>query len=316
MISMWVLAMLVVSAAGLAHRASLNLKLSRLQRDSLRARLLARAEIKKAMAQLSEDRNDYDWLNEIWNAARETNFGSAGTFTLKITDEERKININTASLTLISSLLRESGINEQDALAIAEFIRIWRGDNALPPGPKADTDKLFKKSAFNAGEELVIVLEYFYQNSGAADYRAKAVELYEKIKDLVTVFPAGGSAGKVNINTVIPKALELLIKSGIADLEDAGIEINADAGDLLNKILEYRREKPFGDIGIENSLDIGGPAESDFRTIIAGLKPLIDIKSQNFAITCANASANTGARPNIECVFNRESGKILYWHEN
>lgn len=315
MVSMWVLAMLVIFAIGLGRRASLNLKLSRLQRDGLRARFAAEAGIKKAIANLKNDQNNYDSLDESWNANQKISFGSGESFTLQIADEERKININTASQELINAMLKESGADEEKASRIAEYICIWRGDNNPSFDTEAEIYNISRKSYFKSVEELMIILDYFYQGIDNENYRKQAKELYENIKGLITVFPAEDKS-KVNINTVNPKALELMIKTSITGLEATGDTINADPANLLNRILEYRRNNVFRDTALENSLDLSGPDESDFKKIITALKDSIDIESQNFRVTSTGEIKGTGVRSNIECVFDRKNEKKLYWHEN
>ena len=49
MINLWILALLVIFAIGLGHRASINLRLLRYQRDALKASLFANAGINKAV---------------------------------------------------------------------------------------------------------------------------------------------------------------------------------------------------------------------------------------------------------------------------
>jgi len=72
MIAMWVMAILVIFTLGLGHRASINLRLAKYQKDRLKAAYLAKAGISKAIAILQEDKNTpqtsgYDSLNEIWS---------------------------------------------------------------------------------------------------------------------------------------------------------------------------------------------------------------------------------------------------------
>lgn len=326
MVSMWVLAILATFAVGIAYRASVNLKLGRLQRDSARSYFLATAGIERAKVELKNDLNSHDSLLEPWSTGKDAaenplfedigiSTESGGTFTVRIIDEERKININTAPDILINTLLQESGIDEANASAITGYIRLWRGDNSAMPETDTETYNNFKRSPFNNCEELRIPLEYFYRDAGSGDYRARSEELYGKLRGLVTVYPATGTA-KTNINTASPEALGILIKSAAAKLNNAGASVSADPAALVNMILEYRRDNIFSDINLAGPLDLSGPAGSDLIKIINQLKELIGTESQNFRIISAGKITGSGASRAIECVFNRRERKIIHWHES
>ncbi len=291
-----------------------------------------------ARVELKKDQNNYDALDETWSTGRdsagkalfenmEIEPVSRGTFTIKylfdgqqdkylcMQDEERKINLNAASRDLINTLLKECSVPEAEAGEIAKYICVWRGDKNPDLNPQADIYKAFKKSPFNNAEELIIILEYFYQNAGNSDYRREAKDLYVTLRDLITVYPVAAGA-KVNINTASQKTIAILINSGINRLRQSGEVINATASALLNKILEYRQANVFKDADIEKSLILSGPDETDFRKIINELKGHIATESHNFRISSSGNIKNSATNYRIDCVFDRRNDKFVYWHQN
>ncbi len=137
-------------------------------------------------------------------------------------DEERRINLNTAPKELLKTLLIEAGLQEEYASQVSDYIRIWRGDNDPVLLPAMESAKNFKRSEFVNQDELQIILEFFYQNRGDDDYRLKARQLYEKLKDLIAVYPAAKDGMKININTVEPQVLRILINTSVLNLRQKG----------------------------------------------------------------------------------------------
>ena len=125
-IALWILTILVIFAVTIGHRASLNLKLARFQRDSLKANFLTQSDINKAIAVLENDGNEFDALNEEWSAGKD----ASGLDILKnvtITDEERLLNINGTNETDKNRLFALLNLlNVQDALEIAILITDWQ----------------------------------------------------------------------------------------------------------------------------------------------------------------------------------------------
>lgn len=321
----WILSILTTLAVGLGYRASINLSLSRLQKDDLTCYFLAKSGIMKTRAVLQDDSQREKIMDHIRIAeeaqACQTIFenmeiipDSKNAFTTRVSDEEAKININSASGDLISILLQKSGVSKTNAMILSEYICSWRGDENMSE-IEMDTFKNFKKSPFQTTQELMLIFDHFYKNTDSDNYPVLTNELYEKIKDLVTVYPADENI-KTNINTVSSRALEALIESSIARLKKAGTSTQADPTILLNKIIEYRGEREFEDTNLDKALHLSEQLESDFIKITNEIKNLIGTTSQNFRIESVGKAAHTAATYRIESVFNLKDEKTLYWHEN
>lgn len=341
MITLWILAILAILAIGLGNRASFTLRLSRYQMEKLQAHCLAKAGIQKAIAELLNDQNGYDSFNETWSTGRdstdrmifenvEINERSGDTFNVKylydkeknkylcMLDEERRINLNTAPKELLKTLLIEAGLQEEYASQVSDYIRIWRGDNDPVLLPAMESAKNFKRSEFVNQDELQIILEFFYQNRGDDDYRLKARQLYEKLKDLIAVYPAGKERMKININTVEPQVLRILINTSVLNLRQKGETVNIDPALLSNMIMEYRQNNIFLNTELEAALGIvgSGPGASELLKVINELKKWADVKSHNFRIISTGKTAANNTTYSIECIFNRDNGIFVYWHEN
>ncbi|MDD4938538.1 MAG: type II secretion system protein GspK [Candidatus Omnitrophica bacterium] len=325
MISMWIVVILAMMAVGLGWRASINLKMSGMQRDRMKAYFLAKAGLQRAILELESDKNDFDSLNETWSSGKDhmgksvfenigIGEGPGGSFSVGIIDEDSRINVNTAPALLITALLKECGISSEEANGLSEYICLWRGDDN--PGYKKEAQPvLFKRSPLMNKAELSAAFECFYERSGRDDYLLQAKALYAKLKDLITVYPAKGEA-KVNINTVSAAALKPLIDRALASLRAEGQDISFDPSTLREKILEHREDNNFSDTKLREAIDISGPDETACEMILSKLEESIKTRSREFLITVRAEAAKAGATRLIKCVYDREDDKVVYWSQN
>lgn len=339
-ISLWILVILSMLAISVGRRVSLALRLSKYQRDSLRALYLAKAGINRAILEITNDQTpDSDNLSDNW-ASNESVFkeirldGNEAEFAevnyiireneeekiiYGASDEERKININTASEELLKRLLKECEIDSAKAEELSEDILVWRGSN--PPDP--DLSRYYednlgyacKGKKFTTSEELLLV-------KGMKEIE---VEKLEKIKSLITVY----GDGKVNINTAPKDVLRILSKAAVSALfkDIPGLNINeTDANALVEKILSFRNTEngyfKSSDINtdtIKVKLGLQDITDDNKTKIIEKLITweggIITALSNNFKI---QATGNAGkVNKKITAVVKRGSPiKILYWHEN
>jgi len=336
LISSWVLLILVVLAIGLGHRSSIALRLCAYQKDSLKASYLAKAGINQAIVRLKEDTSPYNSLKSVWSTGvdpitNEPFFknvqirdSSGEKFTVRylyddenylcIMDEERKININKAVTDpvlqfMLTRLFDFAGVENPDDLK--NLVVKWIGvayDNSEDPG------RIFKNSELKTTEELLPILEFFYQDESNPSLRARQV--YGKIKDLITVY----GDGKININTVDKTTLDLLIQSCKDQVEkdNPGSPMPTDLGELSAKIKEYldHNNGYFTSITLVNRSVLG--LSDSFDNIITKLQSVSNVKSNNFRINSTGEIIGKSVSKTITCVFNRDPSvnKIIYWHEN
>lgn len=339
LISSWVLLILVVLAIGLGHRSSIALRLCVYQRDSLKAFYLAKAGINQAIQQLKEDAvvsPSCNSLKSIWSTGVdpltnkslfenvEIKEGSGEKFTvyylyddkkyLCMEDEERKININKAIIEplgqlILTRLFDFAGVMDADALK--NLVIKWI-DPAIN-NTDEDPGQIFKNSDLNATQELLSILEFFYKDE--SNFSLKAKEIYEKIKDLITVY----GDGRININTVSEKTLEILINACIDECISNGVvTVRPDSGNLVNLISTIRRDNPFENSpALINALTSTNNLSSEEKNVLNKLIELITFKSNNFRINSTGEITGKSVSKTITCVFSRyPENKIIYWHEN
>jgi type II secretory pathway component PulK len=284
MISLWILAILVILAVGMGHRVSMALRMSRYQRESLKAWGRALAGLNQMIETLLKDSNEYDALNEDW-----ANFES-GLANVKVScsDAERRININTASREALLALLEQNKI--ASAAEAVDNILIWRGD---APDEKKAYDELgysCKAAPFSCIEELQLV-------------KGLALQDYEKLKGAITV----AGEGLVNVNTVSEDVLAVLCQ-GLA--AKRGIDASF-AESVAAKVVQLRDSRRLFKDKAEIDPVLSGDEEVN---IFNGLMEGVSLQSGFFLIeVTANSSK---IKRKIEATFNRKEKRISSWHES
>lgn len=331
MISLWVMAILVVFAVGLGHRAAMNLKLASYQRDRLKALNLAKAGLNKAMAFLEEDAVDPD--TKDFDTVKECGINLKGKtledifslnenntkdgfrvgyknaqqdFIFGMRDEESKININGSldpDENRVLAVLNACSIDK--AAEISETIAEWMKLNSAVP--------LAKKQDFKSPEELLAVLEYFYkEKAGETEYRRKAQETFLSVRSFVTVFPDDKT--KVNINTVSEQVL-LMLANALA----VGDELSR-ASNVSSEIIKLRDTMISSGQPFKTKTDIVlaqtaiDPADADSINLFNKLADAFVFKSQYFQIEVNGFIGKINK--SITAIYNPYKHEIVYWHEN
>jgi len=256
--SLWILAILSILAAGIGFRVSLEARLAKYNMDGLRALYLARAGAAKAMYLLSkkptaaydsmyecgiaftpEEKSDPGKFKAIFNnslgeGSFDVGYKEGGVSYSGISDEERRININTADQKTLEWLLTGEGADA----AIASCIVQWRS-----PGPGLD-DGYYealpapyecKHQKFSTIEELMLV-------------KGMDQKLFDKIKDSITVY---GSTSKLNINTVSDRIMRA------CGLQEVTVELLINYRNGPDKIPGTKDDLPFQRVDdIENLFPI------------------------------------------------------------
>jgi hypothetical protein len=213
-VALWILAVLSVASVGSAHRVSLELKVAQYGLDRLRAAEAAEAGVRRAAAEIQgcisgigcegggwmensqafED-VELDGASFSVRHIRRSAYGGE-TVVYGVEDEERRININTASLQILE---RIQGMPPEAAQRIVEF----RSRNRA------------------AGSDREVfgyrTLEEFKENTGVPE------DLFEMMEPHITVF----GSGWVNVNTAAP---DVLLALGIPPAIVGRIEILRQTG--------------------------------------------------------------------------------------
>jgi len=326
-VALW--ALFILGILALAINSYVRPQLSVAEELKYRTKMLyaAKAGLKMAIAEVLQDETDsYDALNDAWSnneadfknvAVGDASFSiryetsaccyggeDAQNIRYGLIDEERKININTASSAVLVNFFEiAGGIDSQRAAQIADSILDWRDtdDEPRPNGAESGyytflkPPYLPKNGNFQVLEELLLV-------------RGMTPEIFDSVKGRITLY----GKGAININTA-----DILI------LRSIGI-----SAPLAEKIVNFRK----GIDGIEATKD--DEIFENISTIADTLKSKVGltdeesaqlngilgsgsiaVKSDNFTGYCA-AEVHGARKPTIVTfVFDRNK-TVKYWREN
>jgi len=291
----------------------------------LKTHYLARAAIKRAMLEAAIDNTEeYDAPGDSWacneKAFKEIPLGDDGTFSLEykilpadgngeeagygMTDEERKININTAPFEVLKGLFEiVAGASPNDAEDIAHCVMDRRDENDEPEKNGAEKDYYeyleppyrCKNGDFETLEELLLV-------------KGVTKEIFDKVKDRATIY----GSGPVNINTADEAVLRCL---GLSE-------------DAAAKVVHFRQ----GPDRMEGTKDDG--VFTDPNNITAALaqkesmsgeetskithaisQGWLGICSENLRGTAVGRLSGKPLAGRVTFVFNRKDNIIAYWRE-
>jgi len=131
---LWVVIVLIVLAAMLGRKSLLDTKVCLARTEALRCKWACRAGIEKAIGILNEDTRESDHLLDLWSD-NEEDFNDILLercwFTVRVTDEASKLNINVATK---GQLLALPNMVEE----IADSIIDWRDDDDTPSAGGAE----------------------------------------------------------------------------------------------------------------------------------------------------------------------------------
>ncbi len=289
----WVVVVLMAIVGEFAYSMRTEINITKNFKEEEIAYQLAMAGIEQAKLEiLSTKSSDVTYLDEEAKLAfkdqedeeevisRSGELG-AGSFEYTITDEDSKINVNTASLEQLKYLLDSTGVESEDVDVIADSIFDWRDPNDLHLLNGAEEDYYnsldepysSKDAPLEAIEELLLVKgmtpEILYGTTGEEEE-----DSYEGVMKYLTVY----NTGIVNINTATERVLEIVF-----GLQEA------------NNILTLREMDP-----IRSPRSRGKVSSSYFTVISTGVNTDGKIKRT------------------IKTVFekNNRDLEIVYWNDN
>ncbi len=325
--TLWVLSFLSVFAVNLAYTTRNQLHYARHLQNRVKAYYLAKAGIEKAISEVISDADGkMDGFNDSWanneELFKDKPFGE-GFVTISyqlqvesgedesmtiygVMDESSKININSAPVEVLSTLMERVGeATVDESTNIAGAIQDWRdadivvtlggAENKYYQG--LDIPYECKDGRFQVLEELLLV-------------KGMRPKIFLKIKEIVTVY----GAGKVNINT-----------AGYATLYALGLSES-----LCKQIIEFRQGSD-GELGTDDDNNFTsvqgirnvGPLFTEESIQINRLisNNMLSVKSNVFRVnSMGQLKVNKGLYSrSIVCVLKREKLKdpeILYWYEN
>ena len=248
-VTLWILSILSVMAAGMAFRLSLELCLNRNFLDQLSADSIAWAGLVRAEEAISKNQNDFDSILECGfrlesgqkpeDIFKGVSLGG-GSFSVQydgpdgpisgMSDEDRKINLNIADEATLIAILTVAGNVKDPFLArqIANAIIDWRDEDHESSMQEGAEDYYYRglpnayecaDRPFRTMEELMLV-------------KGMTPEIFQKIEKAATVYGADGQM-KVNLNTASSTVIEVIgVAIGMGDV---------DAHRVAEHVVELRR---------------------------------------------------------------------------
>ncbi len=181
---LWVIATLSILLGSFAMITRTENLQARHLFDTTRARYAAEAGLNLAVYELRKNDQLQRWIAD--GRAYAFQFDEAQV-EVRLTDDSGKIDINTAKDEILASLFMRSGVEEEQAVALAAAIEDWRDPDDLetPNGAEADAYRAADLSyepanePFNTVSELQQVLGMSYA-------------LYEKVEPAITLYSGRG----------------------------------------------------------------------------------------------------------------------------
>lgn len=124
---LWIVTILSVIASQFIYSISLEQRMEKNLVDRTKYFYAAKAGLERIIAEMLQDETGYDSLNEDWASEitgeiQDGNSTQTLTYSIEITDEASKININTAEQEMITRLLGLAGVDEQNSQLLAQSI--------------------------------------------------------------------------------------------------------------------------------------------------------------------------------------------------
>lgn len=323
-LTLWILTTLVLLAVGLGYTTSIDQRLVSYQRDRLKALYLAKAGYVRALAELELDSTpEIDSYQDPWaqnpEAFQEAELGE-GIFTVSypvpgedgenkvvhgVVDEDRKVNINTASEAV---LLRLPGMTEEIVEALLEWREKHSGEgegDGKGEGEAKGEEK--EKGKEEEKEKPFAVLEGLLLVEGMTD------EVFEALQPLTTVY----TDGKINLNTA-PK--DVLISLG---MDDGLVDKISRFRNGLDDISGTEDDQSFTDTGSAvQQLNGFEPLSPEETALLSGIisQDLLKVRSDVYRIYSKGAVRDGKIIRSVEGVVQRPTEPegsivVLSWHE-
>ncbi len=318
--ALWSVSFLTTLAVILGFQVRQKLVLVKRLEERDNGRLIAEAGVKRAIAELvGEKEKDFDSLTQKWSnnpaVFKESAIGggkfsvsyeiNSGETLYGLTDEESKININSADEQVMERLFRLAGLEESEAQDLAFSIIDWRDVDSLLSHPSAGAEDSYYRMLslpYEAKDAPFQVLDEVLLVKGASE------NIFQKIRKYIAIY----GNGRVNINTA---GKQVLMALGFSD-------------NVADRIIAFRNGKDgaagsLDDNYFENTADIVAKisdganlsqAEQAGINNITG-EGLVSVKSANFMVRSRVFMGRDKFVYEAVAVVTRK-GKILYWNES
>jgi general secretion pathway protein K len=315
-IVLWVIMVLSLLISGFAFTMHVETQIASYARKELKAEMLARSGIEVAKMQLLLHQQSaadaaYDALNQDWATNEELYVNhelGEGAFNVKITDEESKMPINTASEVQLERLMTLLNVDPSDGDIIVDSILDWKepGDLHRLNGAKSDYYMSLsppyraKGAPLDRVDELLLirgVTPELFHGTPATDKDPAQPGL----DDVLTTM----SSGMVNVNTASPLVLQAML--GLNDVQVQAVLARRDGADGIPGTDD---DLPFQDTG-----DFWRTVGNLDPTTLQAVEGLVAVNSSFFTIKSTGEVG--GVKHTILVTVRRDNGtiEIVTWQE-
>lgn len=339
---LWILVILTVLTVSLGRNTHVELSLVKHAVGKMKSKYIARAGFVYALERIRKDSADKDGAKQdtlyqcgvrlgdeespqeafkdiaSGDGHFDVQYFSGGGEGKKIyyglQDEERRIDINTLTLqnyNVLSALITVLGFDEETAKTIAYSVLDWKDEDDSPVDVTYGAEDDYygsltrpyqcKNRPFDSTEELLLA-------------RGMTQEIYDALKDYVTVFPKQGIL-RVNFDTAPAAVLTALARAMSAVLPDPA---PSDVVALVDKVLQYRR----GEDGVEFTRDDRAvalnemPLNAPERNLFLAMSQFRTYTSDYLRVRVKGTEKTREARTVIEAVVYRNDLSISSWHRD
>lgn len=313
----WGVMLLSIMAAGIGSQVLFALKTSERLLEQLRAGYIARAAVLEARRLLAQDATPgVDGTADRWRDTQEqwhdarlldgvVSFPAGpradGKTRYGLTDEDGKINVNTAPVDVLQRLLETAGgLRDADAEELAAAIADWRDPDtkersfgaegfyyrSLTPGYDCADDPLDNL------EELLLI-------------RGMTPAVFRMIAPHVTVY----GSGRLNLNTAGPVALRAL---GLSQAGEAGYLAFRAGDDSSDGTGDERAITSIS--AVESDLAAYLPVDDLARLMQLANARVLTTTSEAFRAVIQARAERPTSRMTVTCVMDRK-GRIAFWSE-
>lgn len=339
-VSVWMLALLFLLTISLSRRVNQELLFVKYSLQKMQSRYLAWAGFHYAVEQIRGDmKNETSKLFdnvfacgvhlESGQTAKDvfqSNTLSQGSFEIAqqelndgnqesrfgLSDEDGKINLNALSLQnygILKELFMAVGVSEPEALRLAAATLDWRDEDQVPAlgrvqseeGPFRWDQKTTpaKDRPFDHRFELMFI-------------DGMTTEIYQKVQNLVTVFPRQAQGLKINLSTASKEVIRALARNFSGPGTNTSV---ADAESLADKILVSRMgsDKIEGtqDDPVLNEQELGLTAPE--ANIFRAMGPIRTLTSRFLVAHITGLDATGQRKSHIDAVIDREILTVVSW---
>jgi len=273
----WVIVVLTAIVGEFSFTMRTEINIARNFKEEEEAYQLALAGIEKAKLELLLiNKSEVMYLDEEdmlmfgveeEKPSRKAEIGK-GSFEYKITDEDGKLNINTATESQLKVLFHDSGIDITDIDIIVDSIFDWRDDNDLHRlnGAEEDYYKSLetpyscKDGPFSTVEEMLLVQgitkDILY---GSKDKDEEDEEYYSGVAQYLTVY----GANRININTALESVLDIVLDPTNAQK----VIIMRETGPILSPIAKSKVSSEYFTI-LSTGKNLDGSVKRTVKSVV------------------------------------------------